>query len=46
MNRLPTLDEIEAGHTHDTAALVGDVDTLDALDAAQYGDAWKIGYEL
>lgn len=45
MNRLPTLDEIESGHTHSTAYDLGDADTLDALDAAQWGDALRIAYE-
>lgn len=33
-SRYPTLDEIESGHDSDSAYSIGDIDALDAIDAA------------
>lgn len=46
MNRLPTLDETEAGQTSDTAYATGDTDALDAMDAADTRQADAIADEF
>jgi hypothetical protein len=45
MKRFPTLDEIESGHTRETAELDGQLDILDAIDAEALGWAHTLAEE-